>query len=78
MKARDFAPVNLGEVARECIDAVRAQAEAKQIAVELASARGLTLVAVRAELESSRRSAQQRHQVQPARRQDYRRAGPSR
>ncbi len=51
MKARDFAPVNLGEVARECIDAMRAQAEAKQIVVELASAGGLSLVAVRAELE---------------------------
>lgn len=51
MKARVFAPVRLGEVARECLDALRPQAEAKNVTMEIAAAPDLALVAVRAELE---------------------------
>jgi two-component system sensor histidine kinase/response regulator len=51
MKARDFATVNLGEIARECMDALRAQAEARKVTMELEPCAGLELVAVRAELE---------------------------
>ena len=51
MKARVFAPVQLGEVARECLDALRPQAEAKNVTMEIAAAPELALVAVRAELE---------------------------
>ena len=51
MKARVFAPVQLGEVARECLDVLRPQAEAKNVTMEIAAAPELALVAVRAELE---------------------------
>ncbi len=51
MKARDFATVNLVEVARDCMDAMRAQAEDKKVTMELGASSPLELVAVRAELE---------------------------
>jgi signal transduction histidine kinase len=51
VKARDFATVNLADVARDCIDSLRAQADAKKLTVELVSGASLELVAVRAELE---------------------------
>jgi two-component system, sensor histidine kinase and response regulator len=51
MKARDFATVNLADVARDCMDNLRAQAEVKKIAMELVAGPALDLVAVRAELE---------------------------
>jgi two-component system sensor histidine kinase/response regulator len=51
MKARDFATVNLGEIARECMDGLRAQAEERKVTMELGPCAGLELVAVRAELE---------------------------
>ena len=35
MKARDFTTVQLGDVARECMDGLRAQAEARQLTMEL-------------------------------------------
>lgn len=52
MKARDFAPVSLADVARDCMEALRAQAEARKLTLELVT-RGdaLEMVAVRAELE---------------------------
>jgi signal transduction histidine kinase len=51
MKARVFAPVRFAEVARECMDALRSQAEAKHVTMELMCAPDLELVAVRAEIE---------------------------
>ena len=51
MKARVFAPVQVGEIARECMDALRPQAEAKNLTMEIVAAPDLALVAVRAELE---------------------------
>jgi two-component system, sensor histidine kinase and response regulator len=51
MKARVFAEVPLGEVARECLEALRPQADAKQIAMAVTGAPELCLVAVRAEIE---------------------------
>jgi two-component system sensor histidine kinase/response regulator len=51
VKARVFSTVQLTEVARECMDALRAQAEAKQLTMEIAGAPNLELVAVRAEIE---------------------------
>jgi len=52
MKARVFAPMRLAEVARECMDALRPQAEAKNVTMELVVAEpDLEFVAVRAEIE---------------------------
>jgi signal transduction histidine kinase len=51
MKARKFAPMNLADVARECMDALRPQAEAKNVGMELVAGADLNLVAVRAEIE---------------------------
>jgi two-component system, sensor histidine kinase and response regulator len=51
MKARVFTPVCLGEVARECMDALRPQAEAKDLTLEITGGQDLSLVAVRAEVE---------------------------
>jgi signal transduction histidine kinase len=51
MKARVFSTVQLTELARECMDALRPQAETKHLTMELASASNLEFVAVRAELE---------------------------
>jgi signal transduction histidine kinase len=52
MKARVFAPVRLAEVARECMDALRPQAEAKNLTMELVVGEpDLEFVAVRAEME---------------------------
>ena len=51
MKARDFSTVQLAELARECMDALRPQAEAKHVTMEIAAAPTLELVAVRAEIE---------------------------
>ena len=51
MKVRVFAPVRLAEVARECMDALRPQAEAKHVTMELLGAPELEFVAVRAEIE---------------------------
>jgi len=51
MKARDFSTVQLGEVTRECMDALRPQAVAKHITMEIAGSPNLGLVAVRAEIE---------------------------
>jgi Signal transduction histidine kinase len=51
MKARVFATVQLSEVARECMDALRAQAEVKNLTMELVGVPDLELVAVRAEIE---------------------------
>lgn len=51
MKAREFSTVNLVDVARECMDNLRAQAEAKKLTMELASCPALELFGVRAEIE---------------------------
>ncbi len=51
MKARDFTTVNLADVARDCLDGLRTQAEAKKLTVELVPCAPLELIAVRAELE---------------------------
>jgi two-component system sensor histidine kinase/response regulator len=51
MKARDFSTVQLAELARECMDALRPQAEAKHVTMEIAAAPNLAVVAVRAEIE---------------------------
>ncbi|HEY5283792.1 MAG TPA: ATP-binding protein [Polyangia bacterium] len=51
MKARVFSTVRLTEVARECMDAMRTQAEAKNLTMELVGAPDLEMGAVRAELE---------------------------
>jgi signal transduction histidine kinase len=51
MKARVFAPVQMVEVARECVDALRAQAEAKNLTLAIGGPPDLALVAVRGELE---------------------------
>ena len=51
MKAREFTTVRLGEVARECMDALQAQAEAKKVTMELVTPSELSLVAVRPEIE---------------------------
>jgi signal transduction histidine kinase len=51
MKARDFSTVQLAELARECMDALRPQAEAKHVTMEIAAAPNLEMVAVRAEIE---------------------------
>ena len=51
MKARDFATVNLVDVARDCLDVLRTQAEAKKLTIALVPSGSLELVAVRAELE---------------------------
>jgi signal transduction histidine kinase len=51
MKARVFSSVALGEVARECMEALRQQAEAKTLTMELVAGPDLEMVAVRAELE---------------------------
>ena len=51
MKARDFSTVQLAELARECMDALRPQAEAKLVTMEIAAAPNLEMVAVRAEIE---------------------------
>jgi len=51
MKARDFSTVSLGDVARDSMDNLRAQAEAKKVTMELGPSAGLELVAVRAEIE---------------------------
>ena len=51
MKARVFSTVQLTELARECMDALRPQAEAKNVTMELTDAPVLQMVAVRAEIE---------------------------
>jgi two-component system, sensor histidine kinase and response regulator len=51
VKARDFSAVNLAEVARDCMENLRAQADAKKIAMSFSAAGALDLVAVRAEME---------------------------
>jgi len=51
MKAREFTTVALADVARECMDALRPQAEAKNVTLELTGAPDLQMVAVRAEIE---------------------------
>jgi signal transduction histidine kinase len=51
MKAREFVALNLTDVAKECADALRPQAEAKSVAIEIAGAPDLGIVAVRAEIE---------------------------
>jgi two-component system sensor histidine kinase/response regulator len=51
MKAREFSTVALSDVARECMDALRPQAEAKSVTMELMGAPALQMVAVRAEIE---------------------------
>jgi two-component system, sensor histidine kinase and response regulator len=51
MKAREFSTVNLVDVARECMDNLRAQAEAKKLTMELVPCVALELFAVRAEIE---------------------------
>jgi signal transduction histidine kinase len=51
MKAREFSTVALGDVARECMDALRPQVEAKNVTMELTDAPVLQMVAVRAEIE---------------------------
>jgi signal transduction histidine kinase len=51
MKARVFSTVRLNELARECMDALRPQAEAKHLAMEIQGAPNLAFVAVRAEIE---------------------------
>jgi signal transduction histidine kinase len=51
MKAREFATVNLVDVARECMDNLRAQAETKKLTMELVPGAALELFAVRAEIE---------------------------
>jgi signal transduction histidine kinase len=51
MKARVFSTVQLNELARECVDALRPQAEAKHLTMEMVGAPNLELFAVRAEIE---------------------------
>jgi two-component system, sensor histidine kinase and response regulator len=51
MKARVFAQLQLPEVARECMDALRPQAEAKNVTMAITCTQELSLVAVRAEIE---------------------------
>jgi signal transduction histidine kinase len=51
MKARELSTVALTDVARECMDALRPQAEAKSVTMELTEAPALQMVAVRAEIE---------------------------
>ena len=51
MKARVFSTVQLNELARECLDALRPQTEAKHLTTEIVGAPNLELVAVRAEIE---------------------------
>lgn len=51
MKAREFATMNLPDVARECLEAIRPQAEAKSLTTEIHSPTVLEIVAVRAEIE---------------------------
>jgi two-component system, sensor histidine kinase and response regulator len=51
MKAREFSTVALVDVVRECMDALRPQAEAKNVTMELTGASDLQMVAVRAEIE---------------------------
>jgi len=51
MKARVFTQVQLAELARECMEALRPQAEAKKVVMEIGGALDLSLVAVRAEME---------------------------
>jgi two-component system sensor histidine kinase/response regulator len=51
MKAREFTTVQLSDLARDCMDGVRAQAEAKRIGLELVAPPELQVVAVRAEVE---------------------------
>jgi signal transduction histidine kinase len=51
MKARVFTTVQLNELARECVDALRPQTEAKHLTTEIVGATNLEMVAVRAELE---------------------------
>jgi len=51
MKARVFSTVQLGELARECMDALRPQVEAKHLTMDIVSEPNLEFVAVRAEIE---------------------------
>jgi two-component system sensor histidine kinase/response regulator len=51
MKARVFAQLQLGEVARECADALRPQADAKEVTMVIHGAPEAEIVAVRAEVE---------------------------
>jgi signal transduction histidine kinase len=51
MKAREFSTVALMDIVRECMDALRPQAEAKNVTMELSGASDLQMVAVRAEIE---------------------------
>jgi len=51
MKARVFSTVQLSELARECMDALRPQAEAKHLTMEILGTPNLEFVAVRAEIE---------------------------
>ena len=51
MKARVFSQVPLTEVARECAEALRPQAEAKDVTVEIHGGPEAEIVAVRAEVE---------------------------
>jgi two-component system sensor histidine kinase/response regulator len=51
MKAREFSAMNLADVARECLEALRPQAEAKSLTTEIHGPSVLEIVAVRAEIE---------------------------
>jgi two-component system sensor histidine kinase/response regulator len=51
MKVRVFTRMRLDEVARECMEAMRAQAEARRLTMTITSDTDLALVAVRAEIE---------------------------
>ncbi len=51
MKVRELTTMDLAGVARECMEGVRAQAEAKRLTLELVAPPELSLVAVRAEIE---------------------------
>jgi len=51
MKVREFSTVNLVDVARECMDNLRAQAEVKKLTMEIVPGAALGLLAVRAEIE---------------------------
>lgn len=51
MKVRELATVSLADVARECMDNLRAQAEVKKLTMALRPCPVLELVAVRAEIE---------------------------
>jgi two-component system, sensor histidine kinase and response regulator len=51
VKARVFSTVQLTDLARECMEALRSQAEAKHLTVEIGGTPNLELVAVRAEIE---------------------------